>query len=60
MAKITDKKKDRWLSMIWKSREIYRKVYEEIIACGVTDDRIDSLSNLITGFAEAEEDIDRL
>jgi len=58
--KITEKKKDRWLSKLGRCWDIYHSVYAEIVMCRVADDQIAALANLTCQLAEASEEIDRL
>ncbi len=58
--KITEKKKDSWLSRLSKAQTISSEVYSEISVCGISDDKIESLSNLTCNFDEAYSEVDSL
>ena len=60
MPRITKKKIERWADALLKCQSICNKVHGEIYDCGISDDDMDTLSNMTCFFDEAMNEVDRL
>lgn len=60
MPKVTENKKERWISRLNNAKDIVNHLYSEVSDCGIPDEKIDFLSNMTCNFDEAMAEIENL
>jgi hypothetical protein len=60
MKRVTEKKKDKWITKLMKIEAMYGDLYNEIQECGIEDEQIIHFSNITCEFSESWGEIERL